>query len=146
MSIYAGLKITHEGLQEELHLTLAFFGKISESTQQEIATKIKSALGPTFDGTTVYLDDKDMFGEAKDLPVRLAHFADNDPVGILAASLYAAYGNKTYPHRLHISSNKNYKDDAILFSAPSIAGCSVYLRRTGPEKVDLLAIDCNGIH
>lgn len=143
MSVYAGLKIAAEGLQEELHLTLAFFGKIPESQHTEIAAKIFVALGPSFEGTTVFLDGEDMFGPAKDLRVRLARFADKDPVGNLAASLYEEYGNKEYPHRLHITSNKNPVDDDILFFAPSVSGCSVYLRQTGPEKKTLFMIGRN---
>ena len=71
MSVYAGLKIAADGLQEELHLTLAFFGKIPESLVSEIANKMLVALEPSFSGTTVLLDGEDMFGPAKDLRVRL---------------------------------------------------------------------------
>lgn len=139
MPYYVGLQIEEA---KGHHVTLAFLGNLSQTViDQEVIPMINDHIGSDFKGVDVLLDGFDMYGPAKNLKVRLAHFdSESESGGVvheLAKALYERYATKDYPQNFHISTTGNAKGDGVICQAQSVRGCKIYVKSTGKNGATL---------
>lgn len=117
-----------------LHMTLAFIGKVESSRLEEIktaATKLGNEILPL----KIKLGDEDFFGEKNDVPVRRAEVGKTEEI----RKFYLEYADKTHPHfnakegpNFHVSQKKDAKQ---LYKGQKFKSREIYIKVVGDKPV-----------